>query len=76
MAKDQYRNTISRLLEQRGQGAGKEWGNLMGKISFTTVQENGFEGILYPGNGSRQKAVIVVSGSNGCLLYTSDAADE
>lgn len=47
----------------------------MSKISFTTVQENGFEGILYPGNGNRQKAVIVVSGSNGGMKMTAEIAE-
>lgn len=66
---------ISRLLEQRGQDVRKEWGNLMSKISFTTVQENGFEGIFYPDNGNRQKAVIVVSGSNGGMKMTAEIAE-
>ncbi len=29
----------------------------------TTVKEVGFEGILYPGDGSKDKIMIVLSGS-------------
>jgi hypothetical protein len=31
----------------------------------TSVKSEGFEGILFPGNGSKKKVVIVMSGSNG-----------
>ena len=34
----------------------------------TTVKENGFEGILLPGDGSKNKIVIVMSGSNGGMI--------
>lgn len=36
----------------------------------TTVKKEGFEGILYCGNGRKDKAVIVMSGSNGGMLLT------
>ena len=34
-------------------------------IIKTSVEKEGFEGILFPGNGSKDKIVIVMSGSNG-----------
>jgi len=40
----------------------------------TTVKENGFEGILLPGDGSKNKIVIVMSGSNGGMKLTKQCA--
>ncbi len=40
------------------------------KMLRTTVKKDGFEGILYCGNGRKDKAVIVMSGSNGNMLLT------
>ena len=40
----------------------------------TSVEKDGFEGILFPGDGSREKALIVMSGSNGGMKITADAA--
>lgn len=47
----------------------------MNETSFATVKENGFEGILYPGNGSKEKVLIVVSGSNGGMKLTAEIAE-
>jgi esterase/lipase len=41
----------------------------------TTVKENGFEGILLPGDGSHEKVMIVMSGSNGGMRMTKQIAD-
>ena len=41
----------------------------------TTVADNGFEGILLEGNGSMDKVMIVMSGSNGGIKLTKQAAD-
>ena len=40
----------------------------------TTVKENGFEGILLPGDGRKNKIVIVMSGSNGGMKLTKQCA--
>lgn len=36
----------------------------------TTVKKHGFESILYRSNGTKEKAVIVISGSNGGMRLT------
>ncbi len=41
----------------------------------TNVKENGFEGILLPGNGSKEKVIIVMSGSNGGMNLTRQCAE-
>lgn len=41
----------------------------------TTVKEAGFEGILYPGDGSKNKVMIVLSGSNGGMKLTAECAE-
>ncbi len=41
----------------------------------TTVRDNGFEGILFPGNGRKDKVVIVMSGSNGGMKLTRQCAE-
>ncbi len=41
----------------------------------TTVKEAGFEGILYPGDGSKDKIMIVLSGSNGGIKLTAECAE-
>lgn len=40
----------------------------------TSVASEGFEGILFPGNGRKDKAVIVMSGSNGGMKLTRQEA--
>ena len=39
------------------------------------VRTEGFEGILYPGNGRKGKVLIVMSGSNGGIRLTRQAAE-
>ena len=39
------------------------------------VRTEGFEGILYPGNVRKDKVLIVMSGSNGGMKLTRQAAD-
>lgn len=41
----------------------------------TTVIDNGFEGIFLPGDGKKNKVVIVMSGSNGGMKLTKQCAD-
>lgn len=41
----------------------------------TTVDKNGFEGILFPVDNRKDKVVIVVSGSNGGMRMTKDCAE-
>ena len=41
----------------------------------TNVKQNGFEGILLPGNGSKEKVIIVMSGSNGGMNLTKQCAE-
>ena len=43
-------------------------------IIHTSVKSEGFEGILFPGNGSKKKVVIVMSGSNGGMRITQNEA--
>ena len=45
------------------------------KMIKTTVTDNGFEGILLEGNGSKDKVMIVMSGSNGGIKLTKQAAE-
>ena len=40
----------------------------------TTLQKHGFESILFRGNGSKDKVIIVMSGSNGGMTLTAKAA--
>ena len=40
----------------------------------TSVWTEGFEGVLYPGNGRKDKVLIVMSGSNGGIKLTRHAA--
>lgn len=40
-----------------------------------TVKDDGFEGILFPGNGRKDKILIVMSGSNGGMSLTREAAE-
>ena len=37
-------------------------------------KNDGFEGILFPGNGQKDKVVIVMSGSNGGMSMARDEA--
>lgn len=41
----------------------------------TNVSTEGFEGILYPGNGRKDKVLIVMSGSNGGMAITRQEAE-
>ena len=41
----------------------------------TTVKDNGFDGILLPGDGRKNKVVIVMSGSNGGMKLTKQSAE-
>jgi dienelactone hydrolase len=40
----------------------------------TSVEKEGFEGILFPGDGSKEKVLIVMSGSNGGMKLTANEA--
>lgn len=40
----------------------------------TKVKNEGFEGILFPGNGQKEKILIVMSGSNGGMNLTKQCA--
>jgi hypothetical protein len=40
-----------------------------------SVNDAGFEGILYPGDGSKEKVIIVLSGSNGGMKLTKECAE-
>ena len=41
----------------------------------TSIQKHGFESILFRGNGSKDKVIIVMSGSNGGMTLTAKAAE-
>ncbi|MBR1457567.1 MAG: hypothetical protein IJ594_10480 [Oscillospiraceae bacterium] len=43
-------------------------------MKTASVRTEGFEGILYPGNGRKDKVLIVMSGSNGGMSLTRQAA--
>ena len=47
----------------------------MSKTITTSVQMEGFEAILYPGNGRKDKVMIVMSGSNGGMKLTKQEAE-
>ena len=47
----------------------------MSKIITASVQKEGFEAVLYPGNGRKDKAMIVMSGSNGGMMLTKQEAE-
>lgn len=44
------------------------------KMMKTTVKDNGFEGILFSGNGRKDKVLIVMSGSNGGMKLKKQCA--
>ena len=44
-------------------------------MTTATVKDNGFEGILFPGSGRKDKVLIVMSGSNGGMALTRSAAE-
>ena len=46
----------------------------MNGLKTASVQTEGFEGILYPGNGRKDKVLIVMSGSNGGMGLTQQEA--
>ena len=41
----------------------------------TTVSKDGFEGILFPANYTKEKVLIVISGSNGGMKLTKQCAE-
>jgi len=41
----------------------------------TRVKDNGFQGILLPGDGSKNKVMLVISGSNGGMRLTRQCAE-
>ncbi len=43
-------------------------------MTKTTVKENGFEGVLFSGDESKDKVLIVMSGSNGGMKLTKQCA--
>lgn len=44
-------------------------------MTTASVQRDGFEGILFPGSGRKDKVLIVMSGSNGGMSLTRQAAE-
>ena len=42
---------------------------------YTSVKNEGFEGVLYQANGRKDKVVIVMSGSNGGIKITKQVAE-
>lgn len=46
-----------------------------GQVKTIDLSAEGFEGILYPGNGRKDKVLIVMSGSNGGMKLTRRAAE-
>ena len=46
----------------------------MNGMKKTSVQAEGFESILYPGDGGRDRVMIVMSGSNGGMALTKQEA--
>ncbi|MBQ8952689.1 MAG: hypothetical protein IJ048_01110 [Clostridia bacterium] len=44
-------------------------------MTTTSVQNEGFEGILYPGNGRKDKVLIVMSGSDGGMALTKQESE-
>ena len=47
----------------------------MSKKITTSVQSEGFEAVLYPGDGRKDKVMIVMSGSNGGMTLTKQEAE-
>ena len=47
----------------------------MSKKITTSVQSEGFEAVLYPGDGRKDKVMIVMSGSNGGMTFTKQEAE-
>ena len=52
-----------------------ETGENMTETIETSVKNEGFEGILYPGSGRKDKVLIVMSGSNGGMSLTRQEAE-
>ena len=59
--------------EQPYTAADIRWTNPLARYT-ATVKDDGFEGILYPGDGRKDKVLIVMSGSNGGMSLTTQAA--
>ena len=47
----------------------------MNKEIQTTVGKEGFEGILFPADNTKDKVLIVISGSNGGMKLTKECAE-
>ncbi len=47
----------------------------MSKTIAASVRTEGFEAVLYPGNGQKDKVMIVMSGSNGGMSLTKQEAE-
>ena len=47
----------------------------MSKKIITSVQTEGFEAVLYPGDGRKDKVMIVMSGSDGGMTLTKQESD-
>lgn len=47
----------------------------MEKVKSTSVQIEGFEALLYPGNGRKGKILIVMSGSDGGMTLTKQESE-
>ena len=47
----------------------------MRKMKTTSVQDEGFEAALYPGNGRKDKILIVMSGSDGGMALTKQESE-
>lgn len=47
----------------------------MSKKITTSVQSEGFEAVLYPGDGRKDKVMIVMSGSDGGMTLTKQEVE-
>jgi hypothetical protein len=47
----------------------------MSKKITTSVQTEGFEAVLYPGDGRKDKVLIVMSGSDGGMTLTKQESE-
>jgi len=47
----------------------------MSRTITASVRTEGFEAILYPGSGRKDKVMIVMSGSNGGMALTKQEAE-
>ena len=47
----------------------------MSKMITASVQTEGFEAVLYPGDGRKDKVLIVISGSDGGMTLTKQESE-